>query len=171
VRRIAGSPDREGRRGEVNHEPFEGFALDQLHHQIIRPDVVQRANVRMVQRGDGPSFPRSPGKKAARLTLSHRYSLSTVGKPASSRRERTSRRDAPFWTISALGISTRSSPYGAWTKALTSPAAVLRSSSQAPETLGSSSSAADASCAKHQGSRDHSSTIFSSTIRIQLRPS
>ena len=30
--------------------------LDQLHHQIVGPDVVERADVRMVERGDGARF-------------------------------------------------------------------------------------------------------------------
>src|SRR5258708_11403579 len=31
---------------------FDRLALDVLHHQIIRPDVMQRTDVRMIQRGD-----------------------------------------------------------------------------------------------------------------------
>ena len=31
--------------------------LDKLHHQIIRADVVNLADVRMIQRGDGFGFP------------------------------------------------------------------------------------------------------------------
>ena len=30
--------------------------LDQLHHQVVRADVVQRADVGMIQRGDGSRF-------------------------------------------------------------------------------------------------------------------
>ena len=28
-------------------------ALDELHHQVVRADIVQRTNVGMIQRGDG----------------------------------------------------------------------------------------------------------------------
>jgi len=35
----------------------ERRALDVLHHQIVEADVVQRADVRMIQRGDGAGFP------------------------------------------------------------------------------------------------------------------
>ena len=34
------------------HRPFRRFALDVLHHQVIWADVVQRANVGMIQRRD-----------------------------------------------------------------------------------------------------------------------
>ena len=33
-----------------------GLALDQLHHHIARFDIEQRADIRMVQRGDGAGF-------------------------------------------------------------------------------------------------------------------
>ncbi len=42
------------RRFIERHRTFGRFALDVLHHQVIRADVVQRANVGMIQRGDGP---------------------------------------------------------------------------------------------------------------------
>ena len=39
------------------HRAGDGLALDVLHHQVaaavVLPDVVQRADVRVVQRGDG----------------------------------------------------------------------------------------------------------------------
>ena len=35
---------------------LRGFALDVFHHQIIRPDVVNLANMRMIERGNGVSF-------------------------------------------------------------------------------------------------------------------
>jgi hypothetical protein len=31
-------------------------AIEKLHHQIVATDIVERANVRMVQRGDGLRF-------------------------------------------------------------------------------------------------------------------
>jgi len=37
--------------------PLERLAFDILHHQVIRPDIVQRADMRMVQRRDRPRFP------------------------------------------------------------------------------------------------------------------
>ena len=36
--------------------PLERRALDVLHHQVIRPNIVQRANVGMIQRRHGASF-------------------------------------------------------------------------------------------------------------------
>ena len=36
--------------------PPERLAFDVLHHQVIRTDVMERADVRMIQRGDGASF-------------------------------------------------------------------------------------------------------------------
>ena len=30
--------------------------LDQLHHQVVRPDIVQRADMRVIQGGDGAGF-------------------------------------------------------------------------------------------------------------------
>ena len=36
--------------------PLESRALDVLHHQVIRPDIVERANVGMIQRRHGASF-------------------------------------------------------------------------------------------------------------------
>jgi hypothetical protein len=35
----------------------ERLTFHQFHHQVIRANVIQRADVGMVQRGDGPSFP------------------------------------------------------------------------------------------------------------------
>ena len=35
---------------------LDGRALDEFHDEVIRPDVVELADVRMVQRGDGPGF-------------------------------------------------------------------------------------------------------------------
>jgi hypothetical protein len=40
---------------------LERLALDVLHHQIVRADIVQRANVRMVQRGDRARLLVEPG--------------------------------------------------------------------------------------------------------------
>ena len=34
----------------------ERGAFDELHHQVVRANIVERANVRMVQRGNRPSF-------------------------------------------------------------------------------------------------------------------
>src|SRR5215467_3198537 len=36
---------------------FQRSAVNVLHHQVIRPDVVELANVRMIQRGDRTRFP------------------------------------------------------------------------------------------------------------------
>jgi hypothetical protein len=42
--------------------PLEGHAFNELHHQIVRPDIVQAADVGVVQRsddaGDGSRFAR-----------------------------------------------------------------------------------------------------------------
>jgi hypothetical protein len=38
------------------HRPFGRLALDKLHHQIIRADVVNLADVGMIQRGDRFGF-------------------------------------------------------------------------------------------------------------------
>ena len=38
-------------------EPFpQGLAVNQLHHQVIGADIVHRADVGMIQRGDGTHF-------------------------------------------------------------------------------------------------------------------
>ncbi len=34
----------------------QGRAFDQLHQQVVGPDVVEGADVRMIQRGDGTGF-------------------------------------------------------------------------------------------------------------------
>ena len=36
--------------------PLQRRPLDVLHNQVIRSDIVQRADVRMVQRSDSPRF-------------------------------------------------------------------------------------------------------------------
>ena len=36
--------------------PLQRRALDELHHQVIRPDVVELADVRMIQRRHGARF-------------------------------------------------------------------------------------------------------------------
>ena len=36
--------------------PLRRLPLDQLHDQVIRSDVVELADVRMIQRGDGAGF-------------------------------------------------------------------------------------------------------------------
>jgi hypothetical protein len=38
------------------YELRERLALDILHHQVIRTNIVQRADVGMVERGDGARF-------------------------------------------------------------------------------------------------------------------
>ena len=50
---LAGDPQGffEGQR------PPRGFALDVLHDQVIRADVVQSADVGVIQRGHGAGFP------------------------------------------------------------------------------------------------------------------
>src|SRR6516164_5246404 len=35
---------------------LDGFPVDKLHYQVIRSDVVERADMWMIQRGDGPRF-------------------------------------------------------------------------------------------------------------------
>ena len=47
---------RQPHRIAHGHRPFEGGALDVLHHQIVGPDVVQLADVRMVQRRNRASL-------------------------------------------------------------------------------------------------------------------
>jgi len=37
------------------------LALDQLHHHVAGPDIVERADVRMIQRGHGAGFPFETG--------------------------------------------------------------------------------------------------------------
>jgi hypothetical protein len=38
----------------------QSLALDQLHHQVVRPNVVKRADVGVVQRRDGPRLALEP---------------------------------------------------------------------------------------------------------------
>jgi hypothetical protein len=45
----------DGHRFVERQRPFEGLTFDVLHHQVIRANVVEVANVRMVQGGDGRS--------------------------------------------------------------------------------------------------------------------
>jgi hypothetical protein len=42
--------------GIKRYRSFEWHAIDELHHEIVRADVVQRADVGMAQRGDGSGF-------------------------------------------------------------------------------------------------------------------
>ena len=42
---------RDAQRFVERHRPLRRFALDVLHHQVIRADVVERADVGMIQRG------------------------------------------------------------------------------------------------------------------------
>ena len=42
------------------HGPLQDLALDVLHHQVIRPDVVELADMWMIQRGDGTSLVLEP---------------------------------------------------------------------------------------------------------------
>ena len=64
---------------ERNRPPFDalgkGFALDQLHHQVVGADIVQRANTRVVQRGDRARF---AFEAVAELLGGHLYSHFTV---------------------------------------------------------------------------------------------
>ena len=48
---------RQPQRLPNRHRTLERPPVDVLHHEIIRPDVVQRADVRMIQRGNGACFP------------------------------------------------------------------------------------------------------------------
>src|SRR6516165_6601189 len=34
--------------------PLERSALDELHHQVVRPDVINLADIRVIQSRDGP---------------------------------------------------------------------------------------------------------------------
>ena len=38
------------------HRAFQGLALDQLHHQVVRADVVERADIRVIERSHRTDF-------------------------------------------------------------------------------------------------------------------
>src|SRR5207248_11390538 len=42
---------------------FKGATLDVFHYQVVRADVVQRANVRMIQRGYGAGLALETGRE------------------------------------------------------------------------------------------------------------
>ncbi len=43
--------------GQRTPEPLsQGLAVNQLHHQVVGADVVHRADIGMIQRGDGAHF-------------------------------------------------------------------------------------------------------------------
>ena len=52
-------------------------SLDQLHHQVVRPDVVQRADVGMVQRGDRARFALEPRAELVAADLDRDGALQT----------------------------------------------------------------------------------------------
>ena len=47
---------RQGQRLGNGQRPLQRLALDVLHHEVVGPDVVQRANVRVIQLRDGSRF-------------------------------------------------------------------------------------------------------------------
>ena len=47
-------------RGLKWQRPFRRFPFDQLHHEVVGTDIVQRADVGVVQRGDGPCLALEP---------------------------------------------------------------------------------------------------------------
>ena len=52
---LAGNAQRFLQRNRASLDALgQRRTLDQLHHQIVRPDVVKRANVGMIQRRNGP---------------------------------------------------------------------------------------------------------------------
>ena len=57
IRHLDGQPKRLRHR----HRTMQGLAFHILHHQVVRPYVVERANVRMVQRRHGAGFTLEPG--------------------------------------------------------------------------------------------------------------
>src|SRR5215471_17858659 len=46
-----------GKRPVERQRPSERPAVDILHDQVIGADIIQSADVRMIQRGDGASLP------------------------------------------------------------------------------------------------------------------
>ena len=38
------------------HRSPQRFALDELHDEVVGPDVVERADMRMIERGNGASL-------------------------------------------------------------------------------------------------------------------
>lgn len=58
---LGGVRERRVQRQRSTFEPCrQRFPLHQLHHQIVRADIVDRTDVRMVQRGNRPRFPLEP---------------------------------------------------------------------------------------------------------------
>ena len=53
------------RQGTFADADGQGFAFDQLHHQVIRPYIVQSANIWMIQRRRRPRFVRKAILKPA----------------------------------------------------------------------------------------------------------
>ena len=51
---------REQERTLERQRPGERLAVDQLHDEVVRPDVVERADVRMIERGHGTGFALEP---------------------------------------------------------------------------------------------------------------
>jgi len=45
---------RDAQRFLQRHRPLRRFALNVLHHQVIRAHIMQRADIRMIQRGHRP---------------------------------------------------------------------------------------------------------------------
>ena len=63
MRRLQGIRHLDGQTQRLRHRhrTMQGPAVHIFHHQVVRPYVVERANVRMVQRGDGAGFTLEPG--------------------------------------------------------------------------------------------------------------
>src|ERR1700722_7032602 len=61
VRDLSSNAQRVGQRQRSCERP----AFDVLQHQVIRPDVVDLANMRMIQRGDCTRFLLEPGSVVA----------------------------------------------------------------------------------------------------------
>ena len=54
---LRGNPHRAFERYRTRLDPIgERLAIDQLHHQVVGADIVNLANVRMIQRCDGFGF-------------------------------------------------------------------------------------------------------------------
>jgi len=60
VRRVQGIADLPSvlHRSIERQWAFKWRAVDELHHQVIRADVVELADMRMIQRGDEARFAR-----------------------------------------------------------------------------------------------------------------
>src|SRR5215469_2633251 len=48
---------RDAERFLERHRAFWSIALDVLHHQVVWPDIIEMADIRMVQRSNGAGLP------------------------------------------------------------------------------------------------------------------